>query len=300
VTVSASPATAGKSVALAAGLSASMRTDLVAIADADFEMEADGLRRLADGFSDAKVGAVCGYLRPRNAGAGIVARYAALESWLHQLVTATAKDRLGLDPPLLGIWVVRRAVLDAVGGFPARSTGEDVQVGTAVSRHGFRTRFVPTPVASNAVAATLAEYWWQHLRWARDVYASARSRRPESQNLEGGGSSRASLGDLGRGIERLLSAAGYADRLALVAGMTLTALGALPSVILLAYLAAVALEIVVAIRRGGSRRLGETVRVLASVVAMVGVDVFATAVATVAAMAGTNPSWRRPARRPSP
>jgi cellulose synthase/poly-beta-1,6-N-acetylglucosamine synthase-like glycosyltransferase len=121
-------AVSGKAAALTTGLAASPRTDLVAIVDADFEVEPAGLALLAAAFSDPCIGAVSGYLRPRNADGGVVARYAALETWLHQLVTSAAKDRLRLDPPTIGLWVVRHDVLDAIGGFPDTVTGEDMRV----------------------------------------------------------------------------------------------------------------------------------------------------------------------------
>jgi GT2 family glycosyltransferase len=307
----------GKSSALAAGVAASPDTDLIAIIDADFEVVPDALARLVAGFSDPEVGAVSGYLQPRNATYSIVARYAALESWLHQLVTSAAKDRLRLDPPTLGMWMVRRDVLEAVGGFPSCLTGEDVQVAAAIARRGFRTRFISSVVASNAVATTLAEYWWQHLRWARDVYAAERSGMREPRRVIHAAPAHARdcppspaappqnpdtpherCIRFARRIERLLSATGYADRLGFVSAIALTVLGSLPAWILLGYVSATVLEIAVAIRRGGDRRAGETRRMLAAAATMILVDVAATAVATIQTVAGTRRFWRRPERRP--
>jgi glycosyltransferase involved in cell wall biosynthesis len=291
--------TGGKSAALAAGLAASPRTDLVAVVDADFEVIPDGLERLAAGFSDTTVGAVSGYLRPRNAELGIVARYAALESWLHQLVTSAAKDRLDLDPPTIGVWMVRRDILDSIGGFPSCVTGEDVRVAAAITRRGFRTRFISTAVGSNQVAATLAEYWWQHLRWARDVYATGRRPRSPSETIRAQEARETRRALLPR-IERILSASGYADRLALVTGAALTACGSLSAAILLFYVTTIVIEIAVATRRGASGRHGETLRVLAAAATVLAVDVIATAVATIGAAIGAHPSWRRSERRPEP
>ncbi|HEY8241438.1 MAG TPA: glycosyltransferase family 2 protein [Kiritimatiellia bacterium] len=277
----------GKSRALAAGVAASPAADMIVVMDADFEMASDGLSLLVAGLSAPDVGAVSGFLQPRNAGQNIVARYAALESRLHQLVTSAAKDRLRLDPPTIGVWMVRRDALAAVGGFPDCPTGEDVQVASALTRHGWTTRFVSSVVATNAVAATLAEYWWQHLRWARDVYASGRG-----VSSVPGCDARAS--------ERLLSASGYADRFALAGGAALAALGAMPVEIVFVYAGTIILEIIVALRLDGERRAGEIMRVLAAVAGMFVVDVAATAAATVQTLAGIRRSWHRPDRTPGP
>ena len=102
------------------------------------------------------------------------------------------------------------------------------------------------------------------------------------------------------GGERILSASGYADRLALVTGAALTACGPLSAAILLFYVTTIVIEIAVATRRGGSGRHGETLRVLAAAATVLAVDVIATAVATIGAAIGAHPSWRRSERRPEP
>ena len=134
----------------------------------------DALATLAAPFADETVGAVAGYLVPVNASASPTARYAAVETWVHQLVTSAAKDRLDLNPPTLGgAALYRRVALDEVGWLGSAASGDDVRASVALTRAGWRTRFVPVPIADNAVAERWRDYWRQHVRWARDVFETA-------------------------------------------------------------------------------------------------------------------------------
>ena len=86
----------GKAQALNHGIAAVPEAELLAVSDADQEPRPDCFRRIAEVFADPSVGAVAGYLVPANAGVTPIAHYAAVEAWVHQLVTSAGKDRLDL------------------------------------------------------------------------------------------------------------------------------------------------------------------------------------------------------------
>lgn len=172
----------------------------------------------------------------------------------------------------------RRVALEQIGGFPDVLTAEDVGAAIALTRHGWRTRFVREAVVDNVVVDRWRTYWHQHVRWARNGY--------ESAQLQTGPA------PLGRRIESWMVSAGYADRLALLAAFALAAAGALPLWAPTAYVAVVGLDVVVAVARGGAlRRLP---LYLIATVAVVGLDAASTVAATVAQLRGRPLEWQSP------
>ena len=259
---------AGKAEALNQGLAACPGTELLAVYDADLNPAPDALRALVAPFADQKVGAVSGYRLPENARRNRVTRYAALEAWVHQLVIQAGKDRIGLNPATMGgNCIYRRRALEQVGAFPSGSFSEDTETSLALTALGWRTRFTESAVAAGSVAATLHEYWNQRARWMYGMYHAARH---------------------ARGLESLVVAAGYADRLLLLLSLLGAMMGYLSWWWPLAYvLAAASCTLAGLLHARAGRAMPEFILSLA---AMLPVE-FAWAAA------GT---WRAVMRQPSP
>jgi cellulose synthase/poly-beta-1,6-N-acetylglucosamine synthase-like glycosyltransferase len=270
------PSPVGKAAALNAGIAAAEPCDAVAVCDADLQPEADSLRRLVAPLAAPAVAAVAGYKRPVNASSGPVARYAALESWLMQLVTSAGKDRFGLDPPMLGFAVFRREALEQIGGFAVGAGGEDVAATVSLAANGWRTRFAREAVADDRVVETLGEYVRQHSRWQGNAFDAIR------------------FGSGRRGPETWLLAAGYADRVVLVAAAALARTGRLPRWLPVGYLALRGLEAAVALEKAGARR--ETPAHLLAAAALFPVDAAASAIALVRNLRRRSGAWRSPSR----
>jgi N-acetylglucosaminyltransferase len=235
------PERLGKPRAVRRGIEAAAPSELVAIVDADVRPRPDVLARLVAPFRDETVGAVAGYLAPDNATASPAARYAAVEAWVHQLVTSAAKDRLDVNPPTLGgAALYRRVALEQIGWLGSAPSGDDVRATAALTRAGWRTRFVPGAVADNAVAEGWRDYWRQHVRWARDVFETSRGEVPARARVT-----------LARRVEMLMSSAGYADRVAFLAAVVLAASGALTPWLPASYVGLRALEVCVAVAKAG-------------------------------------------------
>lgn len=270
-----------KAAALNAALAVSARTDLVVVCDADQAPTPDCFQRLAAAFVDPRIGAAAAYLRPANADAGAVARYTAVETWVHQLVTSEAKDRLGLDPPMLGGGsMYRREALEAIGGFPEWAFAEDLGSSLLLPRAGWRTRFVREAVVDNLVPVDWREYWSQHVRWTRSLYQAAE---------HGIGGTRLSI--RGR-IEQVLHVTGYVDRLALGGALVLVAARRMRLAIPGAYLAVAGTEVVVAMAKAGvGRRMPAF---LVSTAVVFPLDAAGALVATAHHIARRPLQWRSP------
>ena len=274
----------GKSAALNEGIAAAPPSDLIAICDADLRPRAGWLATLAAPFADETVGVASGLLVPRNASASLVARYAATESWVHQLVTSAGKDRLDLNPPAHGASMYRREALEGIGLFPGGGRpGEDVQASAALTRAGWRTRFIPGAVVENTVTEGLRDYWHQHIRWARNVWATSGLRREPAKPRP-----------LRRRVEAVLSSLGYADRVVFVLAVALAAAGVLTRWLPAAYAGVATAEVVVAVGKAGALR--RVPGFLASTVVLFPVDVLASAAAGAAHLARRPRGWRTDSR----
>lgn len=275
---------AGKGGALNVALAAAPESELIAICDADLRPRPESLLRLVAAFDGNTVGGAAAYLRPVNAASGIVSGYAALETWTHQLVTSAGKDRLALNPPLLGACAYRRRALESIGGFRPGGPGEDVHSTLALTRGGWRTRFVAGAVVENTVASGWRDYWRQHIRWSRNLYAAGDAagttvpdRPPTTVPLL-------------RRAEGWIARSGYADRLAFAGALAMTLFGALTLWPCAAYAAIAAAEAATAAARAGEGHRAP--RYLLAAVVLFPLDVAASAAAAVSHLVHRPRTWR--------
>ena len=260
----------GKGAALAAGMAHATPSDLVVVLDADCAPQPDALRWLSGAFDDERVGGASGYPRPSNTDVSTVSRYAALERWVHHLVWLAGKDRLGMDPSLIGVlFAVRRRALEQVGGFPVGRLTEDVDLGTALVSAGWRLRWIGEAIAREDVVTELPAFRTQRNRWTRGLLQ---------------GLSRV------RSWEQVFVALGYLDRVVLLAALVLAATGVLSVWWPLGYLAAPVVTIVVAMHRGGAERPAAFLR---AAMVMAIIDIAATVRSIVGAVLATPVRWGR-------
>jgi cellulose synthase/poly-beta-1,6-N-acetylglucosamine synthase-like glycosyltransferase len=274
----------GKAAALNKGLELA-DGDVVVVIDADLRPRSDFLHELVPPFADEHVAAAAAFLRPANADDNVVTRYAAVTSWVHQLITSAGKDRLGLNPPTLGAAAYRRRAIEAIGGFPIVPAGVDVAASRRLTRQGWRTRFVPAAVVENTVVSEGVDYWRQHIRWARGVFRTpAHGRTPFR-------------GTVPQRFETWAAAIGYGDRLVFLVAAVGAISGALPLWLPILYLSAPGLEILAASLKAGLRR--GLPRVLLATVLLFAVDLVAS-LAAVAVHASRRPyRWQSPRHVPA-
>ncbi len=262
------PRAMGKAAALQLAWEHGADTDLVAVYDADAAPRPDCLRILARQFADGRLGAASGSCRPVGPLPGVVARYAALELWVYQLVNLSGRDRLGLNPPVVGANAVyRAAALREIGGFPRGAVSEDVEVSLALTNHGWKTRFLPGAVVETPICETLAGFWTQRLRWTRGLYQARRH---------------------ARSLQSLSVLTGYLDRLVFVGAILAAWLGRISWLWPALYVSGPALAIWVALWRVGQPRKS---LFIAGSLPMFLVDLVATAIATLASVGRMRPHW---------
>lgn len=275
---------AGKAAALNKGLELA-DGELVVVLDADLRPHPGFVRELVPAFADERVAAAAAYLRPVNADDNVVTRYAAVTSWVHQLVTSAGADRLGLNPPTFGAAAYRRDALEAIGGFPLVPIGVDVAASRRLTQHGWHTRFAPASVVDNTVVSTLADYWRQHIRWARGAFGASQHARSSFH------------GTVAQRLETWGSTIGYGDRLVFALAAAGAVAEVLPWWLPIMYLAVRGAEIVVASLEGGARR--GLPRVLLATVLFFAADLLASLAAVVAHVARMPYRWHSPRRLPA-
>jgi hypothetical protein len=186
------------------------------------------------------------------------------------LVWLAGKDRLGLNPSVIGVlFAVRRDALDAVGGFPVGRLTEDIDLSAALVAAGWRLRWVGEAVAREDVVTDLPAFLAQRNRWTRGLLAGA----PRARSLE-----------------QAFVALGYVDRAVLPAALLLAALGVISPWWPLGYLVAPVATIAVALYRGGAPR---PLASLAAVGVHAWVDVGATLRGLVGHLRGSAVRWGR-------
>ncbi len=223
------PEAGGKGAALQTALAAAPKSELVMVLDADTAPAPDALAWLAGAFADPRVGGACGYPDPGRQQTSPPARYAALERWVSHLVTWAGKDRLWLQPPVIGAFcAVRTEALAQIGGFSVGSAAEDIDLSLALTQAGWRTRWIGEAAVREDVPDTFSDFRRQRLRWSRGLLSNWHK---------------------ARSVEDMFAMTGYLDRLVFVAGLGLSLSGRLPLWLPLAYAAAPVVVMLTALRR---------------------------------------------------
>jgi cellulose synthase/poly-beta-1,6-N-acetylglucosamine synthase-like glycosyltransferase len=229
------PSPLGKAELLNRMILASPATaDLIAVYDAKHAPEPGALRLLAGAMQDSQIGCAAGYLRPANASTTLVSRYAALESWVTQLIHHAANEQRGVSSPSIGgNCIYRRQAIDQAGGFPPGAFSEDTELSLAMQACGWRTRFISSAVASNQVVESVSTFWRQRLRWSRGLSLARKH---------------------AAGLRQKRHVLGYLDRLIFLAAAAMAVFGFLPWWVLIAYALTPLFMIAAAIHRADAWR----------------------------------------------
>ena len=162
----------GKSNALNIGLSVA-KGSVIAIYDADNTPEPQALRLLVENLiQDEKLGAVIGKFRTRNRNASILTRFVNIETLTHQCMNQAGRYfffRLCTIPGTN--YVIRRSIVEQVGGWDVKALSEDTEISFRIYRMGYYIKQLPQAVTWEQEPQFLRQWFKQRVRWAKgNVY----------------------------------------------------------------------------------------------------------------------------------
>ncbi|GAC1415154.1 MAG: glycosyltransferase [Actinomycetota bacterium] len=159
------PGPRGKTEALKAG-TAIATGEIILVFDADYRPGRALIKRLVVPFCDPSVGAVMGRVVPSNSAATALTRLLDLERAGGYQANLQARQNLGLVVQYGGtVGGVRRAVLDAVGGWVPHLT-EDTELTMRIYLRGFRVVYVNLAECYEEVVQDWDARTKQLSRWA--------------------------------------------------------------------------------------------------------------------------------------
>ncbi|HEY5586225.1 MAG TPA: glycosyltransferase [Ruminiclostridium sp.] len=158
----------GKSNALNIGLSVASGT-VLAVYDADNTPEQNALTLLVENLmSDDKLGAVIGKFRTRNRNASLITRFVNIETLAYQCMNQAGRWFFFKLCTIPGTnFVVRRSIVDAIGGWDTKALSEDTEISFRIYRMGYHIKLMPLAVTWEQEPHLLHIWLKQRTRWAK-------------------------------------------------------------------------------------------------------------------------------------
>lgn len=158
----------GKSNALNIGLKKA-KGSIISIYDADNTPEHGALRYLVgELMSNKQYGAVIGKFRTRNKDATMLTRFINVETLSYQWMAQAGRQQLFHLGTIPGTnYVIRRDLLDRVGGWDVKALAEDTEISFRIYQMGYRIGFQPHAVTWEQEPQTLDVWFHQRTRWVK-------------------------------------------------------------------------------------------------------------------------------------
>ena len=168
----------GKRAAIAQGIR-STDSEVVVLIDSDSEPAPGALRRIVQGFSDARVAAISGITHARNGEVNTLTRMQAARYFISYQLLKAAESVLGAVTCCSGCFSAyrRSAVLPVLDtwerqtflGRPCTS-GDDRSLTNLMLRTGHRSIYDQSALALTDVPITYGEFFRQQLRWKKSWF----------------------------------------------------------------------------------------------------------------------------------
>ena len=158
----------GKSNALNIGFSIA-KGSVIAIYDADNTPEPQALCLLVENLvADPKAGAVIGKFRTRNRNASILSRWVNIETLSHQCMNQAGRFFFFKLCTIPGTnYVIRRNIIEEVGGWDVKALSEDTEISFRIYRMGYYIKLLPQAVTWEQEPHLLPIWFRQRVRWAK-------------------------------------------------------------------------------------------------------------------------------------
>ena len=155
------------------------RADFIAVIDCDHIAQRDYLDRLLGYFEDPKVAFVQAPQDYYNTNAFQYRNNSRLGLLWHDQTGFFATGQAGRDfrdaTTCCGTsTIVRRSVIDEIGGFPEETVTEDIHVAIKAQKLGYKSVYYPLPLAYGVAPVDLGEFEKQRLRWGQGNVQSIR------------------------------------------------------------------------------------------------------------------------------
>lgn len=158
----------GKSNALNIALSVASGS-VIAIYDADNTPEKQALKILVENLmSDDKLGAVIGKFRTRNKYASLLTRFVNIETLAYQCMNQAGRYFFFKLCTIPGTnYVIRRELIDRMGGWDVNALAEDTEISFRLYRMGYYIKFMPLAVTWEQEPQKLKQWFKQRTRWVK-------------------------------------------------------------------------------------------------------------------------------------
>lgn len=158
----------GKSNALNIGF-AHCTGEYIVIYDADNTPEPNALRLLVSEIcADSALGAVIGKFRTRNKNATLLTRFINIETLSFQWMAQAGRWKLLKLCTIPGTnFIIRRKILEEMGGWDIHAIAEDTEISFRVYLMGYRIKFLPQAVTWEQEPQTMKVWFRQRTRWVK-------------------------------------------------------------------------------------------------------------------------------------
>lgn len=158
----------GKSNALNIGFTKA-RGSVIAIYDADNTPDKAALSILVENLmSDDKLGAVIGKFRTRNRNKSLITRFVNIETLAYQCMNQAGRWFFFNLCTIPGTnFVMRRSIIEAIGGWDTKALSEDTEISFRIYRMGYKIKFMPLAVTWEQEPHLLRIWFKQRTRWAK-------------------------------------------------------------------------------------------------------------------------------------
>lgn len=167
----------GKSNALNIGFQQA-KGSVISIYDADNTPQPDALRLLVENLmADEKLGAVIGKFRTRNRNASILTRFVNIETLAYQCMNQAGRYFFFKLCTIPGTnYVIRRSILEEMGGWDTKALSEDTEISFRIYRMGYYIKMMPLAVTWEQEPHLLKVWFKQRTRWAKgNLYVLAKN-----------------------------------------------------------------------------------------------------------------------------
>jgi len=145
------------------------RSEFVAIIDSEEWVNPYFLDRLMTKFSDPRIGYVQGHVTIRNLETIELIGGIDKLGWYEQLPFQTrgqiGRSALGAAAFCGSAAIIRRSLIDEIGGMPTETITEDFHFSIKAHKAGYDSVFVPEPLVSGLGASNLDVFNLQRVRW---------------------------------------------------------------------------------------------------------------------------------------